>query len=434
MTQQIWRNRLSREFDGLEKSCEKINGAEIKLVESEMDENDGTCKALFSFVIPLEQAVKTELEKESESAEDKCSVNFSLEFDLDLRTRYPFDPPRVKVVEGGNSLPIGTVSNQILVLPDAEGWTPSNTIIGTLQRLVEHIKAEYARLGQNGETPNDVLAEGFSAGQVVHVDNLRGALFPCRKAGSGILKGAGISPGIYLAVKGQQILELSAHQTTLNVAIVRNVYQITDLAKIRYSRGKSITLVMRGETGDVEDEDEIMYYMNQSYQCMQIITKTLQQLGIPRHQSNSSAEQKVDAAKEVLQKIEDNQKAFADEPTVENVRKIMDLYRQAAELFGVVDDDRAHEVVSKMHAFLQKDDVISILDQKESASIQNPEKSSLTEAIPMLNEKKSEEIELGILSSSITLNNSNDQKASSSKLYEETDDLKQETENVINSL
>jgi hypothetical protein len=40
-------------------------------------------------------------------------------------------------------------------------------------------------------------------------------------------------------------------------------------------------------------------------------------------------------------------------------------YLQAAELFGAVDDDRAAGVVSSMHAFLQQERVIAILEGKD---------------------------------------------------------------------
>jgi hypothetical protein len=75
-TQQIWANRLRRELDGLSKHCADITGATVTLLDHQMDVQTGLCKSYFALHIPLP------------NAGSDAAVQFSLEVDCDVRTRY----------------------------------------------------------------------------------------------------------------------------------------------------------------------------------------------------------------------------------------------------------------------------------------------------------------------------------------------------------
>eukprot|EP00953_Heterococcus_sp_UTEX-ZZ885_P037568 19294-Heterococcus_DN1.PRE.5 len=211
-------------------------------------------------------------------------------------------------------------------------------------------------------------------GQTLHVDQIKGTLYPCRRA----VAGGGMA-NLYLAVTDTQLVELVAHDTAINYVVVRQAMPLSVISKLRFRRGHSVVIVLKSSAADTtlttantsnsssseQAPAEIEYLMNQAYQCVQSITQVLQQLGIPGHQTSAVAERHVDTAKAALQQLELLQRELRIHPTVEVVQQIMDLYRQAAELFGAVDDDRAAGVVSSMHAFLQQERVIAILEGKD---------------------------------------------------------------------
>jgi len=77
------------------------------------------------------------------------------------------------------------------------------------------------------------------------------------------------------------------------------------------------------------------------------------------------------------------EEALSASPSVAMVQSAMDLYRQAAEQFSAVDgsEGKHEEVLSLMHAFLQSDRVLDILNQPEPSS---PASAAAAEAPPSL--------------------------------------------------
>ena len=47
--------------------------------------------------------------------------------------RYPFESPVIRVLEGDGVIPRSVLSDDLLTLPGSDGWTPSRTIITTLE-------------------------------------------------------------------------------------------------------------------------------------------------------------------------------------------------------------------------------------------------------------------------------------------------------------
>eukprot|EP00953_Heterococcus_sp_UTEX-ZZ885_P037569 19294-Heterococcus_DN1.PRE.6 len=146
-TQQIWANRLRRELDGLSKHCADITDSTVTLLDHQMDVQNGLCKSYFALHIPLP------------NAGSDAAVQFTVEVDCDVRTRYPFDPCRMRITEGTPCLPPSLVSNNIVTLPEAATWTPSHTVIGMLQDLVKHVVA--ANSGGNTTAPTAAEQQGL---------------------------------------------------------------------------------------------------------------------------------------------------------------------------------------------------------------------------------------------------------------------------------
>ena len=50
--------------------------------------------------------------------------------------RYPFESPVMRVLEGDGVIPRSVLSDDLLTLPGSDGWTPSRTIVTTLEVCV----------------------------------------------------------------------------------------------------------------------------------------------------------------------------------------------------------------------------------------------------------------------------------------------------------
>lgn len=60
------------------------------------------------------------------------------------------------------------------------------------------------------------------------------------------------------------------------------------------------------------------------------------------------------------------EKQLESEPSLDLVQESMDLFRQAAELFSAAEDPRHELVVGHMHTFLQRPEVLAVLEGKAS--------------------------------------------------------------------
>ncbi|CAN0457020.1 unnamed protein product, partial [Discosporangium mesarthrocarpum] len=82
----------------------------------------------------------------------------------------------------------------------------------------------------------------------------------------------------------------------------------------------------------------------QAYECVQAITERLKGMGIAGHQTSSMAERHVDRAKTLMAGIERKELEMEKNPSLPLLQEVMDLFRQATELFGAVGDRRHRQV------------------------------------------------------------------------------------------
>lgn len=380
MTDQIWASRLQRELQDLDTVCTKIIGGTVQLERTMFDIQEGRCKLVFSFSVPIRLAkAARDLSAEdggvlegktgdevlsptsNESNNDNDLIQFSVEFDCDSRTRYPFDPPILKVIEGASSVPSILISNNMLVLGgDMEGWTPSNTIHKVLQSIVRAVKEAGAL--SPGQFEGTIQGD-FYVGQTLHTNQLPGAVHLCRR----ILGGGGYVLSRYVTVTHNQLLELEAHPAAMNLAIVVECHPLASIGQLRFKRGHSMVIVFKdenigeggGESANSGTEHE--YLMDDPILCVSAITNALKEQGITGTQKNMVMERLAANAKAVMNNVEVAKSRLEHKPELSTVKEIMDLYRQGAELYGAFDHKRAAEVIAELHQFLQQPDVDAIL-------------------------------------------------------------------------
>jgi len=86
--------------------------------------------------------------------------------------------------------------------------------------------------------------------------------------------------------------------------------------------------------------------------------------GIDGRRTTAARDRHLDKAKWSLIKAEKKEKDLRRAPTIENVQIIMDLYREAAEVYGAVDDQNHQKVIQQLHKFLSLPLVTAILEGK----------------------------------------------------------------------
>lgn len=60
--------------------------------------------------------------------------------------RYPFESPIIRVVEGDDVVPSAAMMGDMIVMPGSDSWTPSNTILATLEVVLQQTRRHHGRV------------------------------------------------------------------------------------------------------------------------------------------------------------------------------------------------------------------------------------------------------------------------------------------------
>jgi hypothetical protein len=147
---------------------------------------------------------------------------------------------------------------------------------------------------------------------------------------------------------------------------------IASLAKLKFRRQESISLFFKQAP-----EDPLIYMCPESAVAVHTIQNVLKLHGVKGKHTNAASQRTIQVALNMVAEIHQKEKDLKQNPSMDGVNEIMDLYRQAAEKFESAGDVRHMEVMDHTHTFLAKPFVVSILDgsyaKKEEAKV---EKSS----------------------------------------------------------
>jgi len=337
---QIWTNRLLKEYDGIDVKLP----AGVSLEIHDMDPEKGICKGVFRLFVPKNQSAS-----EAESGNRELVI----QVDCDIATRYPFEPPLLHVREGAELVPEGILEGRKLVLPEIHEWTPSCTIVATLTSL--HKLLQQAASG----VPLDLKSKPAQSKLVIPPpgtellsDSVSEHFFPCK-----VRTVYGRQLNRYFAVTATAMLELEAHRTMMGKLIVIEAYDLKGISKLKFRKEHSITILFKNGA------ERIFFLGAHSEACVEAIKEKLAQHGIDgRRSSNLEKDRQRDQANFLLLRASKKEQDLPYDPTTDNVNEIMDLYRQAAEILGDVDEVNHHKVINQMHAFLGKADVLAILE------------------------------------------------------------------------
>mmetsp|Transcript_22509 Transcript_22509/g.32897 ORF Transcript_22509/g.32897 Transcript_22509/m.32897 type:complete len:697 (+) Transcript_22509:191-2281(+) len=191
----------------------------------------------------------------------------------------------------------------------------------------------------------------------------------------------------FLMVTEEYILEVRTTKFAVGSANVTFISRISNLAKLKFRRQESISLFFKRAP-----DDPLILICHDSADAVMQIQNVLKKHGVRGKHSNAATQRAIQAALHLVSQIQMNEGSLNNDPSVEKVNEIMDLYRQAAEKFESAGDARHEEVMSHMHKFLAKPITVSILDGSHKASAKSAEPARATIAsVPNASENAPDE-------------------------------------------
>ena len=149
------------------------------------------------------------------------------------------------------------------------------------------------------------------------------------------------------------------------------------MAKLKFRREESLSLFFK-----VAKDDPLVYMCLDSALAVKDIQDVLKQKGVKGKHTNAATQRSIQMALNLVALIQQKEKELLEQPTVDRVNEIMDLYRQAAEKFENAGDPRHEEVMAHMKRFLNQKFTTSILDgtlNTQNVSASKPSASPVKE-------------------------------------------------------
>lgn len=153
------------------------------------------------------------------------------------------------------------------------------------------------------------------------------------------------------------IIELRSSKLNLSTGTVTFAISIELMAKLKFRRQESISLFFKPAP-----DDPLIFMCPDSAAAVHQIQNVLKDHGVKGKHTNAATQKTIHEALQAVQEIQAKERALEYQPSTERVNEIMDLYRQAAELFESAGDVRHEEVVLHMKKFLALPLTASILD------------------------------------------------------------------------
>mmetsp|Transcript_32871 Transcript_32871/g.75640 ORF Transcript_32871/g.75640 Transcript_32871/m.75640 type:complete len:473 (-) Transcript_32871:193-1611(-) len=171
----------------------------------------------------------------------------------------------------------------------------------------------------------------------------------------------------FLMVRGDTFLEVRANKLNLGRATVTLALPVPSLIKLKFRRNESLSLYFN------VDHKPMIYICHDSAAVVSEIQSVMKRLGVEGKHTHTSMVRALAAGENILKIIGLKERELEVRPTVENVDEIMDLYRQAAEKFGISKEGEARrdECMVQLRSFLEKPSVMAILECADTSTTQS---------------------------------------------------------------
>ena len=169
---------------------------------------------------------------------------------------------------------------------------------------------------------------------------------------------------VALTKMGGILIEFAPNPNKIGYGKVLETHHVSNLSHIKFNRGSSTVVSLTFKN-----------HASLHYQCVDPapfidgIQQVLSTLGLHGHRKRNTRDAgHVKTAEDFLSLVHEIESRFSLQPSIRHVDKIMDLLREATELFSLADDDRHRSVLTQIQNFLQREDVINVLEIAATAS------------------------------------------------------------------
>jgi hypothetical protein len=244
---------------------------------------------------------------------------------------------------------------------------------------------------------NGFLIQKYEPGIRFPIKTFNGKIFLCTKdkdpqQSHNTLSSSVIHKLHYLGITQHQLIELSPLPRTVavtgagaaeggtgegeegagedEVVLVQECHEMNGLKRVKFKRGEIITFEFH--SGVLK-----RYFMFDSAECVSYVKQQMTNSGIQSTQISNKSKMSGASTngsnvsggvpmttQSLLNYVKDLEYQFSLRPSHELVIQMVDILREAAECFGEADDERYQTIISYVQGFLQRDDVIQILDQQ----------------------------------------------------------------------
>lgn len=359
----VWAARLAKELGQLQPPGQLPAG--VTEEDEDVSLGEGRCRLRFRLAKSPAAAGAASTEEESGRPASVVVVEVELGH---TSTNYPFEPPVLTVLSGKELLPWANVSTTDgrLLLPALTNWTPNTGLLDLLAALGEALK-------RGEEEGGGGMTDTFEPGQALDTAKFPGPLFPCslRLQGGAVLHR-------YVGVLDDWVLLVEADKTRLEWVTVVRAASVLQVAKLKYRRGESISVILKGgcvvracvggsvimlfpflpfdqrfrhalthpisqSTNHLQlsiaDGSKWELQMPASADCVQAVQGALAQKGVQGRKMSQAAINQVERARLLILEAR-RREGEVDDWSEERVQGIVDLYKDATEMLASVSDEK----------------------------------------------------------------------------------------------
>jgi len=207
------------------------------------------------------------------------------------------------------------------------------------------------------------------------VYSISGTVFECCimvpiKDGRGIDSSKLIMCRYLLAVTDTQVIEMYPHTSKSNTVITTEIHELKGLLKVKFKKAENhglgfIVLEYRG--GKLSK-----LLMKDPSVCVEFIKEKMSMIGM-QSAVKSKHENELNNALAYFNLAVEFETSFSLNPSIESIKEMMELLKKAAEKFDAINDESYIAVLQYIKSFLQRADVIKILDDDVIKSKQKQE-------------------------------------------------------------
>ena len=168
-----------------------------------------------------------------------------------------------------------------------------------------------------------------------------------------------------LFITKTQVIQLVLSRSKNDICIVLGINNLSTLTKLKFKRHDGrLSLIFN-------NSERINYYVENVIECIAIIQKAMSIVGIEGTPSSKKApSKKIETAEKMFDATLKLVEQFNQAPNIDIVLHVMDVLRESAERFSEANNNKYQDVITFIKVFLQKDEVIQLLDVESNKNKQ----------------------------------------------------------------